>query len=97
MNKKLYISQLNYLFNIIKDNKQEEIKKEVLEIYEKSLLDLTDEEVNNLSTSAKREYKILKNALTLEISKYTSLTTIKYEALSDLYNKYVNFKNSYHR
>ena len=86
------IKDLLTILNNLKEKKLENIKQEILIKYEKSILDLTKEEVDKASINVKKEYNILLKYLTLELSKYTTPTLIQVETLRDLNDKIAYYK-----
>ena len=88
------------LVNTIKSLKYkrlDDVKQEVFDEYGKSLLDLTEEEVNTLSPKLLKEYRQLSRCLFWEIGKYAECMIIEVETLRDVYDKLIEFKEYYER
>ena len=83
--------------NNLKYKRLDDVKKEVFEKYNKSLLDLTEEEVNTLSYKVLKEYRQLSRYLFWEIGKYAECMVIEVETLRDIYEKLKEFKEYYER
>lgn len=85
------------VFNNLKYKKIDDVKKEVFDKYQKSLLDLTEEEVDTLSVRIKKEYRWMLKCLLIEIGKYTKDTVIYAETLRDIHSKLEEFKEAYYK
>ena len=88
------------LVNTIKSLKYkrlDDVKQEVYEKYGKSLLDLTEAEVDTLSHKAFKEYRQLSRCLFWEIGKYAECMVTEVETLRNVYDKLKEFKEYYER
>lgn len=87
---------VNTIYNL-KYKRLNDIKKKIFDKYGKSLLDLTEDEIETSSHRIKKEYRQLLRCLILEFGKYTEPTVVYAETLRDLRDRLDEFKTAYYK